>query len=90
MVEYPSSSELDQSIAEDSEHGNTVLTNVPQALISKMSMHSNKFEHIFQGEVELAGEDNVFRCEIRDKVIKIANGGKIRYFVEIGKGPCWM
>ena len=38
----------------------------------------------------MLGEEDLYHCELKDKVIKVENGGKVRYFIDMTKGQCWM
>ena len=64
--------------------------NVPHAFISKISMLSFKCDDIFQGEVNVVGVDGLLHCELKNRAVKIDEEGKVRYFIELEKGRCWM
>ena len=32
----------------------------------------------------------MYHCSLKDRAVRIANGEKVRYFVDLEKGKCWM
>ena len=32
----------------------------------------------------------LYHCSLKDRAVRIANGEKVRYFVDLEKGKCWM
>ncbi len=44
-------------------------------------MLTSKCEDIFQGEILLESDPNIYRCQIKDFCIKIDRANKIRYFI---------
>jgi hypothetical protein len=88
MSSYTPASDLDENVSDDSISSEGALgasKSVPHVLVSKMSMLNAKSQDIFQGEVTLEGEEGLFKCELKDRAIKIFKQDKVKLFIEMEK-----